>query len=48
MKIIEINDLHKIYNETEVEVKAVNGVDLSFEEGEFAAIVGPSGSGKTI
>lgn len=47
MKIIEIKDLHKIYNETEVEVKAVNGVNLSFEEGEFAAIVGPSGSGKT-
>ena len=47
MKIIEIKNLHKIYNETEVEVKAVNGVDLNFEEGEFAAIVGPSGSGKT-
>lgn len=47
MKIIEIKDLYKIYNETEVEVKAVNGVNLSFEEGEFAAIVGPSGSGKT-
>jgi len=47
MKIIEIKDLYKIYNETEVEVKAVNGVDLSFEEAEFAAIVGPSGSGKT-
>jgi putative ABC transport system ATP-binding protein len=47
MKIIEIKDLKKIYNETEVEVKAVNGVSLDFEEGEFAAIVGPSGSGKT-
>lgn len=47
MKIIEIKNLHKIYNETEVEVIAVNGVDLSFEKGEFAAIVGPSGSGKT-
>lgn len=47
MKIIEIKNLHKIYNETEVEVKAVNGVDLIIEEGEFAAIVGPSGSGKT-
>ncbi len=47
MKVIEIKNLHKIYRETEVEVKAVNGVDLSFEEGEFSAIVGPSGSGKT-
>jgi putative ABC transport system ATP-binding protein len=47
MKIIEIKNLHKIYNETEVEVKAVNGIDLSIEKGEFAAIVGPSGSGKT-
>ncbi|MCF8379872.1 MAG: ABC transporter ATP-binding protein [Bacteroidales bacterium] len=47
MKIIEIKNLYKIYNETEVEVRAVNGVDLSFEQGEFAAIVGPSGSGKT-
>ena len=46
-KVIEIKDLYKIYNETEVEVRAVNGVDLVFEEGEFAAIVGPSGSGKT-
>jgi putative ABC transport system ATP-binding protein len=47
MKIIELKNLHKIYNETEVEVHAVNGIDLEFEEGEFAAIVGPSGSGKT-
>lgn len=47
MKIIEIKNLHKIYDETEVEVKAVNGIDLTFDEGEFAAIVGPSGSGKT-
>jgi len=47
MNIIELKDLHKIYNETEVEVHAVNGVDLTFEKGEFAAIVGPSGSGKT-
>ena len=45
--VIEIKELYKIYNETEVKVKAVNGVNLSFKEGEFAAIVGPSGSGKT-
>lgn len=47
MKVIEAKNVHKIYNETEVEVHAVRGIDLSFEEGEFAAIVGPSGSGKT-
>lgn len=47
MKVIEINQLNKIYNESEVQVHAVNNVSLDFEEGEFAAIVGPSGSGKT-
>lgn len=47
MKVIEIKNVEKIYNDSEVKVHAVNGVDLSFEEGEFAAIVGPSGSGKT-
>jgi len=47
MKVIEINNLTKIYNESEVKVKAVDKVSLSFEQGEFAAIVGPSGSGKT-
>ncbi len=47
MKVLEIKDVHKTYNTTHIEVHAVNGVNLSFEEGEFAAIVGPSGSGKT-
>ncbi len=47
MKVIEIKDLHKIYNSSEVKVHAVNGVTLDFEEAEFATIVGPSGSGKT-
>jgi len=47
MKVLELTDVHKIYDESEVEVHAVNGVSLDFDEGEFAAIVGPSGSGKT-
>ena len=47
MKVLELKNVHKIYNSTHVEVHAVNGVDLDFESGEFAAIVGPSGSGKT-
>ncbi|PLX09557.1 MAG: macrolide ABC transporter ATP-binding protein [Marinilabiliales bacterium] len=47
MNIIEIKNLHKTYTESEIPVHAVNGIDLSFEQGEFTAIVGPSGSGKT-
>jgi putative ABC transport system ATP-binding protein len=47
MSIIEIKNLTKIYDGAGLEVKAVNGIDLNFEKGEFAAIVGPSGSGKT-
>ncbi len=47
MKVLELQDVHKIYNTTQIKVHAVNGVTLDFEEGEFAAIVGPSGSGKT-
>ena len=47
MKVLEIKNVHKVYNSSEVRVHAVNGIDLVFEKGEFAAIVGPSGSGKT-
>jgi len=47
MSIIQINNLSKTYHDTEVPVHAVNGIDLSFEKGEFTAIVGPSGCGKT-
>ena len=47
MKIIEVTNLHKIYNTSEVKVHAVRGIDLSFEQGEFTAVVGTSGSGKT-
>jgi putative ABC transport system ATP-binding protein len=47
MKVIDIKDVRKIYDENEVAVRAVDGVTLSFDEAEFAAIVGPSGSGKT-
>ncbi len=47
MNVIEIKDLTKIYNGGEVQVKAVNGISIDFEQGEFTAVVGPSGSGKT-
>lgn len=47
MKVLEIKNVHKIFNSSEVRVHAVNNITLDFEKGEFAAIVGPSGSGKT-
>ena len=47
MKVLELRNVNKIYNSSEIRVHAVNDVTLSFTEGEFAAIVGPSGSGKT-
>jgi putative ABC transport system ATP-binding protein len=47
MGIITTKNLHKVYQETKIPVAAVNGIDISFAEGEFTAVVGPSGSGKT-
>lgn len=47
MKILETKSLKKHYGKEANLVKAVDGVDLSIEEGEFTAIVGSSGSGKT-
>ncbi len=37
----------KIYGEGDTEVKALDGVNVEFQEGEFTAIMGPSGSGKS-
>lgn len=47
MSLIEIRDIYKIYNPGENEVRALDGVNLSIEHGEFIAIVGQSGSGKS-
>ena len=47
-KLVELRDVYKIYGEgLESEVRALDGVSLTIEKGEFAAVVGQSGSGKS-
>lgn len=45
--IIKLKNIHKIYKMSNVEVNALQGVNLEIESGEFIALVGPSGSGKS-
>lgn len=45
--VIHVFDLTKIYNLGEVEVRALNGLNMKVMKGEFVSVMGPSGSGKT-
>lgn len=47
MALIELKDITKLYKVGQIQVNALNGVDLSIENGEFVSIMGPSGSGKS-
>ena len=46
-ELIRIENMHKIYNPGENEVRAIDGMSISIGRGEFVAIVGHSGSGKS-
>ena len=47
MEVVKIENVARVYKIGKVETKALQGVDLCIENGEFTALIGPSGSGKT-
>ncbi|MFP4661784.1 MAG: ABC transporter ATP-binding protein [Halanaerobiales bacterium] len=47
MSLLELKGVEKIYQQGKIDVRALRGVDLTVEKGEFTTVFGPSGSGKT-
>jgi len=47
MEVVKVENITRVYQIGKVETRALQGVSLTIEDGEFTALVGPSGSGKT-
>lgn len=47
MALLELQGVKRVYRQGQIEVLALQGIDLTVETGEFTSIAGPSGSGKT-
>ncbi len=47
MALVEVRDLRRSYEQGELSVHALQGVDLDIEQGDLVALMGPSGSGKS-
>ena len=45
--VVQLQNIHKVYDSSEVKVHAVRGVSLDIQRGDFIAVMGASGSGKS-
>ena len=47
MKIVEFENVSRVYKSGDHELRALDGINMTLEEGKFVVILGPSGAGKS-
>ncbi len=47
MSLLKLRNIHRVYQIGDIEVRALNGVDVDVEKNEYVSVMGPSGSGKS-